>query len=268
MSSASARALIGYSGFVGGTLLHAGSFDALYNSKNIADIAGRSFDLVVCAGVSAAKWLANKEPDADRAAIAALTHGLDQVEARELVLISTIDVYPDPSRPLDESHPIDPAAAHAYGRHRFELEQWVRGRFPSARIVRLPALFGEGLKKNALYDLLNDNLVGNIDPNAVFQWYPMRRLAGDLDVVRRADLRLVNLFTEPIAMSEIIAAFFPSAPVGAARASAPRYALRTRYAHLFGGADGHMMSKADVLRDMADYIATERRAKRAAPQPT
>src|SRR5262249_38111992 len=126
MSAASATALIGYTGFVGGTLARGQKFDALYNSKNISDIVGRSFDLVVCAGVSAAKWLANREPEADRAAIAALTRCLEQVDVRELVLISTIDVYPDPSLPLDESSSIDPAVTHAYGRHRFELEQWVR----------------------------------------------------------------------------------------------------------------------------------------------
>jgi hypothetical protein len=267
MSAASGSALIGYTGFVGGTLARGGSFDALYNSKNIADIAGRSFDLVVCAGVSAAKWLANKEPEADRAAIAPLTRSLDRVEARELVLISTIDVYPDPSLPLDERHAIDPATTHAYGRHRYELEQWVRGRFPLARIVRLPALFGTGLRKNALYDLLNDNQVGNIDPNGVFQWYPMRRIGDDLDIVRRSDLRLVNLFTEPVGMSEIIAAFFPAAPTGRSTASAPRYALRTRHAPRFGGADGFIMSKSDVLRDMADFVAAERSAKPAARAP-
>ena len=263
MSAASATALIGYTGFVGGTIARGRTFDALYNSKNISDIVGRSFDLVVCAGVSAAKWLANREPEADRAAIAALTRCLEQIDARELVLISTIDVYPDPSLPLDESRSIDPAATHAYGRHRFELEQWVRRRFTLSRIVRLPALFGEGLRKNALYDLLNDNLVGNIDPSAVFQWYPMGRIAGDLDVVRRSDLRLVNLFTEPIGMSEIITAFFPAARTGRPTASAPRYALRTKHAALFGGADGFIMRKSEVLREMAGFVATEQRAKQA-----
>jgi hypothetical protein len=267
MSSASGTALIGYTGFVGGTLMRGKEFDALYNSRNIADIAGRSFDLVVCAGVSAAKWLANRQPEADRAAIASLTQCLDQIEAREFVLISTIDVYPDPSLPLDESHAIDPAATHAYGRHRCELEQWVRRRFPLSRVVRLPALFGQGLRKNALYDLLNDNLVGSIDPNGVYQWYPIRRIARDLEIVRRADLRLVNMFTEPVGMGEIIAAFFPAARTGRPTAAAPRYALQTKHGPLFGGGDGFIMRKSDVLRDMEHFIAAEQRAKQAAPQP-
>ena len=39
-------ALIGYTGFVGSTLLKQRSFDACFNSANIDQIAGRSFDLV------------------------------------------------------------------------------------------------------------------------------------------------------------------------------------------------------------------------------
>lgn len=268
MTSQSSIGLIGYTGFVGGTLLRRGKFNALYNSKNISDIAGHSFDLLVCAGVSAAKWFANKEPEADRAGIAALTGCLDKTSIREFILISTIDVYPDPSLPLDEDHPIDAVGTHAYGRHRFELEQWVAQRFPLARIVRLPALFGEGLRKNALYDLLNDNLVGNIIPNSIFQWYPMRRISADLDIIRRSDLRLVNVFTEPISMTEIIDRFFPGARVGQAKSSAPRYSLRTKYAPLFGGANGYALTKATVLSEMAHFIAAERRAKHGTPQPT
>ena len=41
----------------------------------------------------------------------------------------------------------------AYGKNRLQLERWVREDHPDALIVRLPALYGRGLKKNFLYDL-------------------------------------------------------------------------------------------------------------------
>jgi hypothetical protein len=47
-------ALIGHSGFVGTNLHRQRPFDYLYNSKNIGDICGRSFELIVCAGIPAA----------------------------------------------------------------------------------------------------------------------------------------------------------------------------------------------------------------------
>lgn len=261
-NSARRTALIGHSGFVGGTLLRQGSFDDHFNSTNIGEMAHRAYDLVVCAGVSAAKWLANKDPEKDRRQIERLTEVLQEVEAREFILISTIDVYPDPQSAADEDASIDASANHAYGAHRFRLEDWVKARYPLARIVRLPALFGEGLRKNALYDLLNDNQTSSINPAAWFQWYPLRRLAADLDRIRQADLRLVNLFCEPLQMGELIDAFFPGAQVGERKHPAPHYDLRTRHAELFGGSNGYMLDATTILGELARFVGAERRRLR------
>lgn len=46
-----------------------------------------------------------------------------------------------------------PDGLPAYGRNRLQLERWVREDYPNALIVRLPALYGIGLKKNFLFDL-------------------------------------------------------------------------------------------------------------------
>ena len=53
-------ALIGHTGFVGGNLRVARPFDVLVNSANVEELRGKSFDLVVCAGVRAEKWKANR----------------------------------------------------------------------------------------------------------------------------------------------------------------------------------------------------------------
>jgi hypothetical protein len=56
-------ALIGYTGFVGSNLDRQHAFDDRYNSKNINAIAGKSYDLIVCAGIQAKKWWASEHPD-------------------------------------------------------------------------------------------------------------------------------------------------------------------------------------------------------------
>jgi hypothetical protein len=254
----SRSALVGYTGFVGGTLHRARRFDVLINSKNANDLRGGEFDLVIHAGVPAVKWIANKDPAADRAAIDGIRAVLATMKIAELILISTIDVYPDPSAPLDENADIDPAGNHAYGRHRFELERWVRDRFANVRIVRLPALFGEGLKKNVVFDLLHDNQVGNINPASRFQWYPLARLNADIERIRAQDIRLINLFPEPLATSGIVNRFFPAAPTAAASEPAPAYDLRTGHSDLFGGPAGYMLGAAAVLDELAAFIARER----------
>ena len=255
----SGSALIGFTGFVGGTLLRARQFDLLVNSKNTGDLRGKSFDLVVCAGVPAAKWLANAHPEDDRNAIAGIRDALDTAEIKELILISTIDVYCDPSAISDENNVIDASRNHPYGRHRFELERWAADRFRKTRIIRLPALFGDGLKKNVIFDLLHDNQTEKINPLSVFQWYPLWRLASDIARIRAFDIDLINLFPEPVQTAEILDAFFRAPKWGRKRIPAPAYGLRTRYSEIFGGPPGYVLDQITVLGELAGFIAQERK---------
>jgi hypothetical protein len=253
--------LIGHTGFVGGNLNRQARFAKHYNSRNFRDLGGQGFELLVCAGVSAAKWIANKEPDQDRERIRQLTDVLATVSVEEFILISTIDVYPEPAVGGNEDTAIDAAANSAYGRHRYELEQWAASHFGRCRIVRLPALFGPGLRKNALFDLLHDNQVHAINPAGIYQWYPVGRLWSDIEIARRANLKLVNLFTQPLPMGRIIESYFPGAPVGPSRSGAATYRVETRHARLFGGANGFLMSADACLAEIGRYVAGERQAR-------
>ena len=252
--------LIGYTGYVGSTLLRSTSFDGLYNSSNIQDLRGQHVSRLVCAGVSAAKWIANANPEADAAGIRVLTDVLEGVTADEFVLISTVDVYPNPTQGGDETTVIDGIDNHAYGRNRRALERWIADRFARTRIIRLPALFGTGLRKNALYDLIHGNQVEKINPATAFQWYPMSRLWSDIERVSTLELPLVNLFTEPVATQDIVDAFFFGARTAAPSQPAPRYDVGTRYAEPMGGRGHYLLSATECLGEIARFVAAERRA--------
>lgn len=146
--------LIGHTGFVGSALLRQTRFDACFNRANIADIAGTRFGTLVCAAAPGSMLEANRAPERDRAAIDALIAQIDKVEAECFVLISSIAVLADFAGGDDEG---TGAFQHdlAYGRHRRALEAFVEQRFERHLIVRLPALFGAGLRKNFLFDLMN-----------------------------------------------------------------------------------------------------------------
>lgn len=144
--------LVGSTGFVGGNLAAKHAFAAVCHSTDIAAQFGAKPDLCVYAGVPAAMFLANADPDADLAVMAAARENLRQIAPKQLVLISSIAVYAD-SREKDEQSPMTPDGLPAYGRNRLQLERWVREDYPNALIVRLPALYGIGLKKNFLFDL-------------------------------------------------------------------------------------------------------------------
>ena len=147
-------ALVGCTGFVGGNLAARHSFDGLYHSTDVECAFGTSPDLLVYAGMPAAKYLANKDPEQDWQVAENAVRNMERIHPRKLVLISTVDVYAQPNA-VDEDTPADCNQQQAYGRNRARLEQCVREQWPDALIVRLPGLFGQGLKKNFIYDFLH-----------------------------------------------------------------------------------------------------------------
>lgn len=146
--------LVGHTGFVGKLLAEAKTFDAYYSSSNIADIAGHHFGTLVCAAAPATMWEANQNPQADAANIDRLVRALRSADVERLVLISTIAVLDDPSAGYDETT-ARYETTRAYGRNRRHLEEMLSEHFAGIHILRLPALFGKGLKKNFVFDLIN-----------------------------------------------------------------------------------------------------------------
>jgi hypothetical protein len=257
-----ADGLIGHSGFVGGTLLRQTAFDGRFRSTNIGDIEGQSFDTLVCAGAPAQKWIANREPEADRQQIEGLIGHLRGVRARTVILISTVDVFASPIA-VDESTDVVEEGLHAYGLHRRGLEKFVASHFERHLIVRLPGLVGPGLRKNVVFDFLNDNNLQAIDSRGVFQFYPMVNLWADIQTALNAGLKLVHLTAEPVSVGDVSALGF-GRPFSNAPAQVPgRYDMRTRHAGLFGGAGPYQYSVRETLLAVRAYAQSEPRTIQA-----
>jgi nucleoside-diphosphate-sugar epimerase len=245
-------ALVGYTGFVGSNLRGQAAFDVLVNSSNVDELRGSSFALVACAGARAEKWKANRDPAGDLAGLERLLSVLREVRADRFVLVSTIDVFEVPAG-VDESAPAD--ARHPYGRHRRMLEELCEDRF-GAQVLRLPGLFGPGLRKNAVYDLLHDNQVEKIHPDSRYQFYDVRSLWADAEKAHQAGIRLLHLATEPLAMGEIATRCFGRklrTPAGAPA----RYDVRSRHAQLWGGRNGYLRPRDEVLRGLERFVHEE-----------
>ncbi len=146
------RVLVGSTGFVGTNLAATGDFTAQYHSTNVQEGFGKEIDLLVYAGVPAAMFLANQDPEADLAIMRTAHENIRKLAAKRLVLISSICVFADSKGKTETDKPTVEGLA-AYGANRLQLEEWVRADHPDALIIRLPALYGLGLKKNFLYDL-------------------------------------------------------------------------------------------------------------------
>lgn len=240
-------ALIGYTGFVGSHILREGM--DVYNSSNISDIRGRSYHTVYCAGVYAEKWKANKDPETDRKQILALMEQLQSVCCERFVLLSTVDVY-NASFPQCEEADIclNVYATHAYGKHRLEMESWAQKTFPSVFVFRLPALFGPGLKKNALYDLIHNNQVEKLRSHWSFQWYDIRWIWNDMNQHMERNHRVVNLVTPPMTLELIRTLFFPTTILSSEKDTLASYRISSKY--------GFTHTTEDVLFAMSDFLTT------------
>ena len=248
--------LIGFSGFVGATLRKQVHFDSLYRSTNIHDIQSYAFDTAVCAAAPAQKWIANRDSLADRQNIDGLIAHLKTVTCKTFILISTVDVFKSPIG-VDEDTPIDEEGLHAYGLHRRLLEKFVENHFPNHLIVRLPGLVGPGLRKNVIFDFLNDNNLQGIDSRGIFQFYPMVNLWWDIQTSLRAGLRLVHLTAEPISVADVSEQGFGK-PFSQPTANTPAiYDLRSRHAAVFGGTGNYQYSQRETIQAVRAYAQSD-----------
>lgn len=253
------KALIGWSGFVGGNIAEQAKFDEFYNSSNIEEIKGKSFDLVVSCGTPSLRWLANKEPEKDLEVIQNLINSLKDVNAKKFVLISTIDAYDNPIG-VDEDSDIDESKQNAYGKHRFMLENFVRENF-DYHIIRLPNLFGNGLKKNIVYDFLNDNETYKIDSEGSYQWYNLDNIWKDIQKVIDNEIRTINFATEPCTVKELVKEAFDIDFDNTPSNNHPRYDFQTKYAELWDKKGKYLYSKEEILKDLKDFVRRMRTLK-------
>ncbi len=255
------NALVGYTGFVGGNLLNQMDFDGKFNSSNSSEMAGQSFSTVYFSAAPAEKWKANLDPEADARTIDKLIGLLESFSAERLVLISTVDVYKVPVAAYEDTVQ-GTDSLHAYGLNRLRLEDAAQGIFNNSTIMRLPALFGPGLKKNAIFDLLNHNQVERINPNGEFQFYNMENLVRDVHKTVENEIPLLNLVTEPLRMGDLAQELFGVDIESNPSENAAKYDLRSRYAAVWGG-DDYLYSKESVVEDLHQFVAREKRKLQA-----
>lgn len=302
------KILVGSTGFVGGNLLREMQFDLAVHRTDIEKAYGLHPNLLIYAGLPAAKFLANKAPEQDKQAVLAAEKNIKKISPKQLVFISTVDVLGKETAGRDEDTVIDEEQLEPYGRNRYELETWVRENFPEALIVRLPALFGKGLKKNFLYDFLhpvprlltekkflelfeqeprlqafyvkqdngfyknskkneellqilqqvNFSALNFTDSRNQYQFYPLSRLASDIQIALKNQIKLLHLATEPLTASEIYTVLTGKKWNNKLSGEPAIYDFRSKYAHMFGGKNGYLLMKQDVLHSIQNFVAKEK----------
>lgn len=238
--------LIGSTGFVGTTLRRQMEFSRVYNSSNASEIGQSEFDTFVIAAAPAKKWIANGNPETDLANIQSMIESIENIRANRVVLFSTVDVFGD-SRGKTETATDGFELVPGYGSNRRILEKRVQEIWPDALILRLPGLVGPGLQKNALFDLKALNQVEKLNPEDVFQFYPMVNISKDMLLALRANLTVAHLVSEPISLGQIaLDVFGMHLPQSSIRPPV-YYDLQSIQSEVFGGLGRYTYSARESL---------------------
>lgn len=247
------KAIIGHTGFVGGNVIKQAEFDCFFNTSNINDLKNQKLDLLVIAAPSAAKWQANQEPERDQKLINDFIDLLSTVKADKVVHISTVDVYKNP-RDVNENTPINPSENHAYGKHRFLLENFIRNHFNNHLIVRLPGLFGQGLKKNFIFDMLNTGDSVFTHKDSVFQFYCLDNIWKDIVIAMDHSVDTINFATEPVSVIEIADSCFHKAFTNVTANPPAYYDMATLHASLYGKPGEYLYDKQETIDQLKAFI--------------
>lgn len=191
--------LIGGSGFLGKSILESIAFSETLTASSPMEQG--EYDLVVCAAPSGKKWLANREPESDLAAVKMLIQRIDLLEARRFVLLSTVDVYENVSNSTEESSRV--LQSNPYGFHRSLVEDFVLGKFENSLVLRLGGLVGPNLVKNPLYDLRHGNEIFKLNADSQMQFTPVDAIFSYISNYENDWRRIVNLTAPPIRLGEL-----------------------------------------------------------------
>jgi hypothetical protein len=246
------KLIIGNTGLVGSTILESESFDHTFNSKNLHtfnDIANDGDELLLTC-LPATKWLVNKNLTEDIENINRIINTIKQRSYSKIRLISTIDVYNDSPLGVDETYSPN-ISKLSYGNNRYLFELMVREmvKTDDLKIFRIPALFNKNIKKNVLFDLINNNNVEQINGNSSFQWYNLDDLAANIQHYSNLYPNEVvfNFFNEPIDTMEIVNLF----PQHVNKVSFSENRFVYNYTTKFGT---YMWNRATTLNEIKNFI--------------
>jgi nucleoside-diphosphate-sugar epimerase len=244
-----AISLVGYSGFIGQQLMrdYEKQIGNIYNSKNIHKLPDINHDTLIIAAPSAVKWQANKNPQDDLAKVSRLIEAVKASTANEVIHLSTCDIF-DYSKgnrnfELDETFSDQP-----YSNHRRLLEDAVKGL--NYRILRLPTVYGHGMKKNILFDLITRNYdyLDTVNPHNQLQWINVNLVQQMIRFVQTQDIKVLNCATQPITNQEVFDLFKYKSKNYVEKADVV-YDMKTTYNHW-----NYLISKKDILEDMRVFI--------------
>lgn len=245
------KMLVGYTGFVGSNLAQQIQFEHLVNSKNISEFSGSKVDELIISAGDARKWLANKEPENDLMHINKLFTDISKIESKKVLLFSTVDVYEDKNGVYEGDFKV---TNQPYGKHRWQFEQKIIEYFDNVRVIRLPGLFGNGLKKNIIFDIIAGRDLSCFNPNSAFQWFNLIDLRKIIYFCEYNEISELNVTAEPVTVTEVCNIVGVDLTLLDESAPLIKYNICSTHAEKYSGHTDYLYSKGESLLRIKQFI--------------
>lgn len=108
------------------------------------------------------------------------------------------------------------------------------------------------LKK--IFKSLGFSALNFTDSRGVYQYYNLANLWGDLELALANGIPLLNLAVEPVTAGEVYAYLTGESFINELPKEVPHFNYKTKYAELWGGKNGYIRTKEEVLCDVKKFV--------------
>jgi len=244
-------AVIGGNGFLGSMLSN--DFGAKKILRNNLDSIAQSYwDQIIIAAPTGNRLMVGDNPVQDFNDCRAIVEAIQKSTYDQLLYISTVDVYQEKTS-IDDNLSVQ-VPEHSYGKNRHFLERSLSA-LDHCHIIRLPSLCHPTIKKNILFDLASSQWLDKISLDSCVQWYPIKKLAHDINWVIKSGVTHINLVSSPISNRQIVQTYFPELVDNLSRNSVQlqRYNVRTSYSD-----SGYWISEAEIWESFTEFFQNTR----------
>lgn len=105
-----------------------------------------------------------------------------------------------------------------------------------------------------IFEALGFSALNFTDSRGVFQYYNLKYLYKNIQTAIENGVKVMNIATEPVTISEIYRAITGNEFVNELDAPIPHYDFKTENFAIFGGKDGYIQTKEFVLKDIKEFV--------------
>ncbi len=120
------------------------------------------------------------------------------------------------------------------------------------KVIELNNIEKETLKN--IYRKVGFSALNFTDSRNVYQFYPLKRLWSDIQVLLENDIRLWHPATEPISAKDLYFALEGKEFFNELKNTPVYYDFKTKYDNVFGGENGYILNKDNLISEIKNFV--------------